>query len=94
MINSTRHQPSDRSGLTSHPVANQKQNIMTIGFYYEEFEAQSGQILFIEQYADKPHFVKFWRYGTISEYNGRKYSNIYGHTLLHKPRKKRLIKQY
>lgn len=43
-------------------------------------------IMFIEQYADKPDFVKFWRYGT----EGRIWKNC----LLSKPNKKRLIENY
>lgn len=62
---------------------------MTIVFKHEEFVTDSGQRMFIEQYADKPHFVKLWRYGAAGFY-GRVFSS----GLLTKPRKKRLIESY
>lgn len=62
---------------------------MTIVFKHEEFVTDSGQRMFIEQYAEKPHFVKFWRYGTAG-----RYGRIHNDMLLSKPRKKRLIESY
>lgn len=58
-------------------------NNMTIVYKREEFEAGSGLMLYIEQYAEKPHFVKFWRYGPIG--------GVWSDMLMTKPRKKRLI---
>ena len=40
---------------------------MTIVYKREEFEAGSGLMLYIEQYAEKPYFVKFWRYGPMRQ---------------------------
>jgi len=37
---------------------------MTIGYYYKEYEI-NGTLYYISQYADKPHFVKFWEYGYV-----------------------------
>lgn len=59
---------------------------MTIVYKREEFEAGSGEDMWIEQYAEKPHFNKFWRYGS----SGRVWSDM----LLSKPNKKRLIETY
>lgn len=59
---------------------------MTVVFQREEFEAGSGTMLYIEQYAEKPHFVKFWRYGPVG--------GVWSDMLLTKPSKKRLIETY
>jgi hypothetical protein len=67
---------------------------MTRTLKYEEFVSNSGLMLFIEQYADKPHFAPLWRYGSKFEYNGKTYSQIYGRDLMSKPNKKRLIERY
>lgn len=63
---------------------------MTNVFHYEEFETNSGQTMFIEQYGEKPLFVKFWRYGVVSE----RYTHVYSDMLYNKPRKKVLIEKY
>lgn len=54
---------------------------MTIVYQHEEFVTNSGQKMFIEQYGNKPHFNKFWRYGTAG-FNGRVWKDM----LLTKPR--------
>ena len=59
---------------------------MTIVYKREEFETCSGTMLYIEQYAEKPHFVKFWRYGPIG--------GVWSDMLITKPSKKRLIQTY
>ena len=60
---------------------------MTIEFKYEEFRTTSGSLMFIEQYAEKPHFVKFWRYGVVG-------GAVLSDMLSHKPNKKNLINRY
>lgn len=59
---------------------------MTTIFKQEEIITSSGKVMFIEQYAEKPYFVKFWRYGADGI--------IYNDQLRSKPNKKRLIKKY
>lgn len=67
---------------------------MTVVYKREEFKSSSGVDMFIEQYADSPSFVKFWRYGAVWVVNGVRYSHNYGKMLLSKPRKSRLIETY
>lgn len=62
---------------------------MTIVYKREEFTTASGQRMYIEQYAEKPHFGKFWRYGECG-YFGRTFADH----LLHKPNKKRIIENF
>ena len=59
---------------------------MTVVYKREEFYAGSGIMLYIEQYAEKPHFVKFWRYGPVG--------GVWSDMLMAKPSKKRLIETY
>lgn len=59
---------------------------MTIIYKSESFKSNAGLNMFIEQYADKPDFVKYWRYGA----EGRTWSK----DLLSRPNKKRLIENY
>lgn len=59
---------------------------MEIVYKREEFSANSGLQIFVEQYAEKPNFVKFWRYGANN--------CIWKDMLLTKPNKSRLIKTY
>lgn len=59
---------------------------MTVVYKHEEFEAGSGTKLYIEQYGEKPHFIKFWRYGPVG--------GVWSDMLLTKPSKKRLIETY
>lgn len=59
---------------------------MTIGYKIETFKSNSGLNMFIEQYAEKPNFAKFWRYGAEGSI-GKDY-------LLSRPNKKRLIENY
>ena len=54
---------------------------MTIVFKYEEFETNAGQIMFIEQYAEKPHFNKFWRYGVVMDDGIERFTNVYSDML-------------
>ena len=60
---------------------------MTVGYKYEEFRTNSGLVMFIEQYAKKPYFVKFWRYGVVG-------SSVWSDMLSSKPNKKQLINRY
>ena len=60
---------------------------MTVGYKYEEFRTNSGLVMFIEQYAEKPHFVKFWRYGVVG-------GSVWSDMLSSKPNKKQLINRY
>ena len=39
---------------------------MTIAKNHKEYEI-NGTTWFVEQYADKPHFVWLWRYGYITD---------------------------
>lgn len=59
---------------------------MTVVYKREEFETNGGLKMVIEEYADKPNFVRFWRYGTVD--------HVWSDMLLSKPRKKRLIETY
>ena len=59
---------------------------MTVVYKREEFETNGGLKMFIEEYADKPHFVKFWRYGPVG--------GVWSDMLMTKPSKKRLIETY
>lgn len=59
---------------------------MTIGYKHQEYTTASGSRLVVEQYADKPHFVKFWRYSI----NGILISD----QLFSRPNVKRLINLY
>lgn len=43
---------------------NQTKTIMTIVKHTKKYEF-NGEKYFVEQYADKPDFVWFWRYGQI-----------------------------
>ena len=67
---------------------------MTAGFHYEEFEVGSGQTMFIEEYAEKPYFTKWWRYGVVNVVDDRRYVVVYGSMLRTKPRRKQLIEKY
>lgn len=59
---------------------------MTITFKSQEYTTASGSRLVVEKYADKPHFVPFWRYIL----DGRVISD----QLLSRPNVKRLINLY
>lgn len=59
---------------------------MTITLKYKEYTTSSGSKLVVEQYADKPRFVPFWRYIL----DGRVISD----QLLSRPNVKRLINLY
>lgn len=67
---------------------------MTKVYKYEEFKSNAGQTLFIEQYAEKPHFTKFWRYGVVLDDGIERFCHVYSKMLLSKPNKKRLIETY
>lgn len=59
---------------------------MTIVYKSETFVTRSGEEMFIEQYAEKPFYIKFWRYG----FKDRAISDM----LLNRPNKKKLINKY
>ena len=59
---------------------------MTIVFKREEIVGKFGTTLVVEQYADKPNFVKFWRWFI----NGSKCGDL----LMSKPNVKRLKEMY
>lgn len=67
---------------------------MTKVYKYEEFRTNSGELYFIEQYADAPSFAKFWRYGRVIETQGRRFTYVDSDYLLSKPNKRRLILNY
>lgn len=58
--------------------------------YHEETHTINGREFFIEQYADKPHFVKYWRYGEIINGIGYTHSEM----LWTKPRLKTIKRVY
>ena len=59
---------------------------MTIGYKHQEYTTKSGSRLVVEQYADSPHFVKFYRYSI---------NNILiSDQLFSRPNVKRLIENY
>lgn len=60
---------------------------MTIIYKHIEFTTNSGIRMFAEQYADKPLFAKFWRYGTLE-------GHIWSDTLLARPNIKRITENY
>lgn len=59
---------------------------MTLSKNHREYEI-NGETWFVEQYADKPHFVWFWRYGYILR--GKAY--IQSDMLFSRPNLKRLF---
>ena len=50
----------------------------------------NGKVYFCEMYADKPHFVWFWRYGVFTDYE-RRYAEILRSGLHSRPNLKRLF---
>jgi len=50
-----------------------------------------GLRFFVQRYADKPHFVWFWRYGYIIERPEKKYCYIISDGLRSRPNLKRLF---
>jgi hypothetical protein len=61
-------------------------------YKYEEFQAHSGLTLFIEQYAEKPNWVKYWMYGSVD--TKTRQAVVWSKGLLSRPNKKRLIENY
>ena len=61
---------------------------MTIVKFHREYRI-NGKIWFVERYADKPHFVWFWRYGYIYD-EERGFSRIVSDRLRSRPDLKRL----
>ena len=59
---------------------------MTVTFNYEMYTDHYGTTLWCEEYANKPHFNKFWRWG-IDE-------KVCGEMLNNKPNMKKLMKRY
>jgi hypothetical protein len=64
---------------------------MTRIYHYEEFTSNSGTKMYIEQYGEKPLFVKLWRYGILHDGTFATIERDYLHS---KPRKSRLIERY
>ncbi len=62
---------------------------MTIVKNHKEYEI-NGKRYYVERYADKPHFVWFWRYGSFVEINGNEYATIISNRLSTRPNLKRL----
>ncbi len=59
---------------------------MTVTFNYEMYTDHYGTTLWCEEYANKPHFNKFWRWGIDGK--------ICGELLNNKPNMKKLMKRY
>ena len=59
---------------------------MTVTFNYEMYTDHYGTTLWCEEYANKPHFNKFWRWGVDEK--------ICGEMLNNKPNMKKLMKKY
>lgn len=51
----------------------------------------NGERYFVEQYADKPHFVWFWRYGKYGNYGHGANATIISDMLRSRPNLKRLF---
>lgn len=51
----------------------------------------NGEKYFVEQYADKPHFVWFWRYGKYGNYEYGATCKIISDMLRSRPNMKRLF---
>lgn len=63
---------------------------MTIVRKYKRYNI-NNRTYFVEQYADKPHFVWFWRYGIIHKSeNGSERAQVYSDMLRTRPNLKRL----
>ena len=61
---------------------------MTIVRKYREYEID-GERYFVEQYADKPHFVWLWRYGKCAARHGA-FATVISGGLWSRPNLKRL----
>ena len=61
---------------------------MTISRKQKEYEI-NGKMWLVEQYADKPDFVWYWRYGYFTDYQ-RRYVVIVKDGLRSRPNLKRL----
>lgn len=59
---------------------------MTTTFKHEAHTGPTGTVLVVEQYAEKPHFIKFWRWSINGVYGGVMLKN--------KPNIKRLKEKY
>ena len=62
---------------------------MTIVKNRKDYEI-NGQKYFVEQYAEKPRFIWFWRYGYYRTYNGVEMAVIEKDLLRTRPNLKRL----
>lgn len=62
---------------------------MTIVKNHKEHRV-NGKVYFREMYADKPHFVWFWRYGVFTDYE-RRFATIIKDGLRSRPNLKRLF---
>jgi hypothetical protein len=62
---------------------------MTVVKNHEEYRI-TGEVYFVERYADNPHFAWYWRYGVFTNY-GKRYAIILKDGLRRKPNLKRLF---
>ena len=63
---------------------------MTIVKNSKDYEI-NGEKYFVEQYADKPHFLWFWRYGKYGNYGHGANAKVIKDGLLSRPNLKRLF---
>ena len=63
---------------------------MTIVRKHKEYEI-NGEKYFVEQYAEKPHFIFLWRYGKYGNYGHGATARIIKDGLLSRPNLKRLF---
>lgn len=63
---------------------------MTIVKNSKDYEI-NGEKYFVEQYADKPHFLWFWRYGKYGNYGHGATARVIKDGLLSRPNLKRLF---
>ena len=63
---------------------------MTIVKNHKDYEI-NGEKYFVEKYADKPHFLWFWRYGKYGNYGHGANAKILSDMLRSRPNIKRLF---
>lgn len=65
---------------------------MTITKLHKEYEnKETHKTFFVEMYANKPHFVWFWRYGKYGNYGHGANATIISDMLRSRPNLKRLF---
>lgn len=75
--------------FNSQPI-HQIYSIMTITKNHRETEI-NGRVYFVEQYAEKPHFTWFWRYGYMVKFGTADMGYIMKSQLHSRPNLKRLF---